>query len=869
MPAFHTIAVPHDDILAGRLTMEVFAADLGQVYQGSAPDEYQDADRFFQKTFVTEGLQNLLAVVRRRLEGQGGDPVIQIQTPFGGGKTHALIAMYHRAREWGAVPAVLVGTDLPAQETLWGVLAEQIAGTRAGFEGRTAPGKAALRALLEPHQPLLILMDEVLEYATKAAGVRVEESTLAAQMLAFLQELTEVAGTLARVCVVMTLPASVLEHYDETAERLFQQVQRVAGRVEKVYTPVQEHEISQVIRRRLFSHLNESKMKQVVGEFLEYAERENLLPAGVEPSEYRDRFYGSYPFLPEVIDVLYGRWGSFSSFQRTRGVLRLLSLVVYSLKNRDLPYITLSDFNLADEEIRRELLKHIGREYDSVVGADITGPDAGARRVDKELGDAYRGLDLGTRTATTIFMYSFSGGAERGATLAEVKRHATTMDNPSSVIAEVLERLKSKLFYIQESAGRVLFSNQPNLNRLLLTREENISERNIEEGERRWLGGALSNRRFRIYIWPQSDSDVPDDPELKLLILPEADQAVMQRFLENKGQTPRVHRNTLFFLTPVEYERYSLRAQLRRHIAVTGLQNESLLTLTREQANELSRRKAELEGDLRAFVRRTYRLVFVPAKAGDVRTVDLGMPAHGDKRPLDEEIYETLRSLGEILERLEPIVLKERYLQRETHLSTRALAESWSKVPGALRLPSETAWRESIRQGVEKGLFGLGTVDEKGEWKLTAFKTAPESVSLSEDEVIIRANIAEELERKQETEKSDLSQTKPSPGGVQPPDGENKEPSKGKPGETTGEMVVETIKYLRLRFAIPLGKTSDIMRILNVLMEYFDTISLEVTAQKSRRPGMSRDKYDHTVREAFRQLGIEPEEDISWETDGR
>ena len=418
MTAFHTIAVPHEDILTGRLTMDVFAADLWEVHQGRAPDEYRDPVRFFDKTYQTEGLTHLLDVVAKRLRGEGGDPVIQIQTPFGGGKTHALIAMYHRVADWGANRAVIVGTPMAPTDTIWGLIAEQLAGSRVGFEARTAPGREALRALLEAHQPLLILMDEVLEYATKAAGVRVGASNLSAQTLAFLQELTEAAATLERVCLAVTLPSSILEHYDEGAERLFRQLQKVAGRVEKIYTPVQDHEITHVIRRRLFSSIHERRMQEVVGAFLDYSVAESLLPAGLEPSEYRQRFEASYPFLPEVVDVLYQRWGSFPSFQRTRGVLRLLSLVIHALKEREIPYIGLADFDLGDQEIRRELIKHIGPEYDAVIAADITGAEAGGRKVDGELGPSYQGLRLGTRVATTIFLRSFSGGVERGATLA-------------------------------------------------------------------------------------------------------------------------------------------------------------------------------------------------------------------------------------------------------------------------------------------------------------------------------------------------------------------------------------------------------------------------------------------------------------------
>ena len=120
MKAFHTIAIPHRDILEGRLTMDVFAADLWEVSQNRGPDEYKDADTFFRKTYLTQGLDNLLSVVKRRLRGEGGDPVIQIQTPFGGGKTHALIAMYHRAAEWNANKVVVAGTALRTEETLWG-----------------------------------------------------------------------------------------------------------------------------------------------------------------------------------------------------------------------------------------------------------------------------------------------------------------------------------------------------------------------------------------------------------------------------------------------------------------------------------------------------------------------------------------------------------------------------------------------------------------------------------------------------------------------------------------------------------------------------------------------------------------------------
>src|SRR5436309_15485710 len=149
MKAFHTVAIPHDDIVSGQLTVDVFAANQWEVHKGRGPDEYRDAVQFFKKTYPTEGLKHLLAVVENRLKGKGGDPVIQIQTPFGGGNTHALIAMYHRAKEWKSKTVVIVGTALSPQETIWGSLEKQLTGSIKQLSGNVSPGREALREVLQ------------------------------------------------------------------------------------------------------------------------------------------------------------------------------------------------------------------------------------------------------------------------------------------------------------------------------------------------------------------------------------------------------------------------------------------------------------------------------------------------------------------------------------------------------------------------------------------------------------------------------------------------------------------------------------------------------------------------------------------------
>ncbi len=841
MRAFHTVAIPHKDILEGRLTMDVFAADLWEVCKDRGPDEYKDAETFFRKTYLTKGLENLLTIVEKRLCGNGGDPVIQIQTPFGGGKTHALIAMYHKAAEWDAKKVVMVGTALGTDETLWGSMEKQLTGKIAAFKGQAAPGKEAIRELLNENQPVLILMDEVLEYVTKAAGVKVAESTLASQTIAYLQELTEAVSTLEKVSLVVTLPASIIEHYDESAEKLYQQLQKVAGRVEKIYTPVQENEITKIIRRRLFSDINGNGSKKIVVEFMEYAEKEGVLPAGKPPTEYRDRFLDSYPFMPEVVDVLYHRWGSFPTFQRTRGVLRLLSLVVHSLKETNKPYISLADFDLANQEIRQELLKHIGAEFNSVIAADITDMEAGSKKVDVSLGRAYQGLNLGSRTATTIFLNSFSGGHERGATPGEIKRCATTTENPASVVAEAAEQLKGKLFYLQNIGEKYFFSNQPNINRIILTKMENIKGEELIDMEQELLRDTIKGGKLKVFIWEENAGNIPDSEELKLAILNRENIEIMKNILKTKGQTPRVNINTLFFLYPMESERSGFINTLKRKIAYDYIEKDKNLNLSDDQKKEVRKELKKTETNSKESIRKFYRMVAVPEKEG-LKNTDLGIPTYGEEKGLNQEVYEKLRSDGEILEKIAPLVLREKYLCEREYVSTEQLYQSSIKTPGETRTINKTVWEQGIAEGVLKGLFGLGDLESNK--PVCRYFKEKASVALSGNEVVISETLCRDQMMKEETPKPQEPELPEKP----------HEKDKDKIKEKKPDYPVKTKDKIQLRFQVPKGKIANIMGVMNLLQSKFETLEIELIANEGT---ISEQDYEDKIKEAFRQLGIE------------
>ncbi|WP_448589007.1 ATP-binding protein [Thermodesulfobium sp.] len=848
MNAFHSIAVPHKDILEGRLRMDIFAADLWDAYHNRGSVEYKDASTFFQKTYITQGLHNLVGIIQNRINGKGGDPTIQIQTPFGGGKTHSLIALMHKAREWGATPIVIVGTESSSKDTLWGIIETQLTGKNEYLTGLTSPGKDKLKSLLSRHQPFVILIDELLEYIVKAAGERVGESTLAAQTVAFLQELSETISTLEKSCLVLTLPSSLMEHYDQTTEKLYSQIQRVVGRVEKIYTPVSETEISKVIRQRLFSSIDLQKVKSVVNDFMVYAQKESILPIGTEPTEYRDRFIDSYPFLPEVLDVLYHRWGSFPNFQRTRGVLRLLSLVISILKDQSIPYITLADFNLANGEIRQELLKHIGTEYNSIIAQDITDSDAGSKKVDINLGDSYKGLKLATRTATTIFMYSFSGGTEKGATLNEIKRSATTLDNPSSVVAEAIEQLKNKLFYFQFQNDKYFFSNQPNLNRIILTKTENIKEEDVSKLEYQLLKESVTGGDFKVYIWQEDPSSIPDTEEFKLVILQNENKDVIESIIKSKGTSVRVNCNTIFLLFPSENERIGFKNRLKRYLAYKSIEKDTTINLSEIQLKEIKSEIKKIEPELKESIRRFYRYIAVPTK-DSYKKIDLGIPTYGDQKSLVNEIYDRLRSENEILENMVPIVIKEKYLSNKDYVHTKKLLDTFYRIPGEPRIKDKYTLQKAISDGVLKGIFGLGELDADIP-RCIYIKEKPE-IGFSDNEIIIKENLCvkkhEEDKRPQviiKVEENVIKETSPSKSFDTQAIAETKELNE-----------YETVeKNINLSFKIPKGKVSDIFRIVNLIQTQFESVYIDIKATDG---SMSKQDYQNKIIEALQQLNIE------------
>jgi hypothetical protein len=872
MKPWHEVINPHRDIRAGRFDESVFAADLSDVVADRGPLEYRDAELFFRKTYPTQGLVSLLSAIASRLSGKGGgEAVIQIQTPFGGGKTHSLIALYHlfknprRERDGeliakvqeqagvGAIPkarvVTFVGTAAdPLGKTPWGALAEQLGNYALLADHdhkRLAPGKDLLHKLLDG-APTLLLMDEVAEYAARAKEFR-------EQVIAFFQELTETVKVLPQCALVVTLPSSA--PYGDEGERVLRQLQQVFGRLEAIYTPVEGEEIYEILRRRLFEDTPDpSEVRKVADSYWEmYRRLGDDVPREVRETAYRDKLRNAYPFHPEMIDLLFERWSTYSTFQRTRGVLRLLAEVVADLYQREhsAPLIQPAHLNLASPAIRRELIKHIGNEYEGVIAADIADGNAKAQTIDREMGSEYARFGVASGLATAIFFGSFSGSEKKGLSVQRLRLAVLREGIQPPLVGDALRRLEEELWYLHVEGGVYSFSSQPNLNRVIVEKEEAVGDELIAEEIRARLEKCAGSE-LRVTLWPKASQDVPDTKELKLAILaPEhtkqngATGELVDKLLKKCGATFRTYQNTLLVLAADEGELSSLRQKVKRLLALRAIRDDKALMrrLSEENKKTLESRLKDSDSDILFSLMLAYRHLAKPGESG-MEWFDLGIPTVGEQSSLPRRVREYLKSQELLLERISPHNLLKKSLREDEHeKSVLEIAEAFLRYPQLPMVQSIAVIEQAISQGVQQGVFGI-----KIGGRVYFGETPPGSL-LMDDAVLFRKELIPQPpsvdKPPREEAPKDTTASDPKPGVAAPP-------SAPQSPEAGGHR-------LRLRVKVPWDKLSDFVRgVILPLRNDGAALEVEVYIQaRSESGGIKPATLEHKVKETLRQIGAE------------
>jgi hypothetical protein len=882
------VVTPHRDIREGRFDESVFAADLSDVAADRGPLEYRDPETFFKKTYPTQGITNLLSTVVSRLSGQGrGEAVIQIQTPFGGGKTHSLIALYHlfkhgeRLKHLEAFKTVLKRNEAPSLpaarvvsfvgtaadplkgKTPWGEIGEQVGRyelLKEHDQKRRAPGKDVLHKLLG-QELTLILMDEITQYIAKAVEpdelARSQWNVEAArayqtQVLAFMQELTETVKVLPHCSLVVTLPSSA--PYGEEGERSLGQLQRIFGRVEAIYMPVEGEEVYEIIRRRLLEDPGDpQEARRVADEYWQLYQRlGDDAPSEIRQAAYRDKIRKAYPFHPELIDILFERWSTYPTFQRTRGVLRLLAEVIADLYKREhaASLIQPAHINLANASIREEFIKHIGNEYRGVVAADIADGNAKALKIDREMGSEYARFGVASGLATSIFFYSFSAGQRSGAGSPRLRVAFLRDEIPPAVVGDALRRLEDETWFLHSEGGLYFFTGQANLNRVIVQKEEEVSDDRIAEEIHARLE-RLAGSELRVFLYPTASNDVPDTRELKLAILVSeyaGRSAAATKFAEELvsrcGIPFRTFRNTLLILAADGREFEGLRHQVKRALALKGIREDKSVmeSLSQENKQVLESKLRDAEGGINFRILAAHRHL-AKVTGEKLEWLDLGLPTVGERGSLAKRVLEYLRGQEILLGKIAPrqILLKTlREDEKEKPLGE--IYDAFLKFPHLPVLESDVVLQNALQEGVREGFFGVRSNNR------IYFGESVPLGALDNTALLVRKELAEK-------EKSAVAAPAATTG-VQPtPIIEGPTPTTAKPAEPSAPLA-RKVTHLSLRVQLPWDKLADFIRgVLRPLREDGAEIQVEVALTAHSEEGLKKSTLDHKVKETLNQIG--------------
>ena len=573
------IVTPHRDVASGQYQQAEFAADLWQVHLGEGTDEYRDPVEFFRRTHLTESLKRMLAGAVQRLGGGAGDPVVQLQTNFGGGKTHSMLALYHLfsgaapgdlagvdtvLRDAGAVevpsvqPVVLVGTkispgnpvtksDGTVVRTLWGELAWQLGGQEAFARiaeddaHATNPGDA-LRALFNDYGPCLILIDEWVAYARQLHDQRDLPAGTFETQFTFAQALTESAKLAANCLLVISLPASDtsgsphaqaddVEVGGARGREALDRLRNVIGRIDSSWRPASAEEGFEIVRRRLFEPFADPvqfKDRDVVARaFAEfYRTQHQEFPPECRDADYEKRIKAAYPIHPEVFDRLYSDWSTLVKFQRTRGVLRLMAAVIHSLweKGDRNPLILPANIAIDDPRVQFELTRYLTDNWVPVIEKDVDGQQALPLRIDGSVSNLGK-FAACRRVARTVYLGSAptARAAHRGLEDRRIRLGCVMPGESPAVFGDALRRLAAAATYLYQDGPRYWYDTQPTVAKLADDRAEQFrrdADTVVQALATRVRADLRDTGGFpRVHPLPQSAHDVPDELEARLVVL--------------------------------------------------------------------------------------------------------------------------------------------------------------------------------------------------------------------------------------------------------------------------------------------------------------------------------------------------------------
>ncbi len=537
--------------------------------------------------------------------------------------------------------------------TLWGELAWQLGGREAyarlaaDDERSTSPGDT-LRQLLVDFGPCLILIDEWVAYARQLH----DQSDLPAgsfeTQFTFAQALTESAKLAGNCLLVVSLPASDtggsphaladdVEVGGQRGREALDRLRNVIGRIESSWRPASAEEGFEIVRRRLFEPFTDPdqfKDRDVVARAFAdfYRGQREEFPPECRDADYEKRIVAAYPIHPEIFDRLYTDWSTLVTFQRTRGVLRLMATVIHSLWERGdrNPLILPANLSVDYPRVQFELTRYLPDHWVLVIEKDVDGPQALPQRLDGEVANLGK-YSACRRVARAVYLGSAPAASapQRGLEDRRIKLGCVLPGEGPAVFGDALRRLAAAATYLYQDGSRYWYDTRPTVTKLAEDRAEQLrreADRVTQAiGERLRAALREAGGFSRVHVAPQSSHDIPDEREARLVVLDTAHphrreagspaETAAAAILELRGTTPRLYRNTLVFLAPDQTRLQDLDEAVRRNLAWESILAErEQLDLSPHQVKQAETQRNAAGEAVAARLPETYQWLLTPVQ---------------------------------------------------------------------------------------------------------------------------------------------------------------------------------------------------------------------------------------------------------------
>ena len=886
MKPWMQVAIPHKDVRSGTLKQSEFAADLARVAEGTASCEYQDASQFFARTYITDGMRELMVSVAKRLKGNGGDPVVQLKTNFGGGKTHSMLAVWHMAtrktqisnlRGVGEVldkagiddlpqarAAVLVGTNITPNQplekdgkkihTLWGRLAYELLGVD-GYEmvepsdlSGTAPGADVLVELLKRAAPCVILCDEFVAFLRKLINPKTQLASGSFENnISFVQSLTEAMKAVPNAILLASLPQSEEELGGDGGRDALSALEAVFTRVEAIWKPVAPEESFEIVRRRLFENVgDEADRAETCEVFMKlYHANPTLFPVEVQDASYADRMKKTYPIHPEVFDRLYDDWSTLPRFQKTRGVLQYMAIVINRLweNNSPDPLIMLGSIPLSDSEVEAKSTQYLIPGWEPVIESEIDGTRSVAGQLDAK--PEYGMFKAVQRVARTIFFGSAPSSvspqqnATRGADVGRIRLGSALPDMPLGIYEDILSDLRDRSQYLNVGIDRFWYDTRPNLRREMETRKTRIPqlklEVELERVVRKVVGhdGMFSGEH--IFSGHGDIEDMIKAGPRLVVMSPAHDVAysrqnegkafdAAQEILDKRGSQPRAKANRLIFLFPDFNAINRLIEEGRKHLAwedIVSSCEQGFLTLDTLQLRNAKDAVVTSDRQLEAMARECYNYLVVPGSIDAKKTIFTVERVNTQNVSIAASISSWICENEFLIRMWSPIFLKQlldKYYFKNS-VEEVSLKKVWNDMCSYLYMPrvlNEDVFVRALTDGVVvKDYFGF--VEAKDGEEYVGFKFGEPILvpALNDSMLVVSKKKAEELDEMRKCKKCGKYPCSCAP---EPGMGQNSPASSNKPVGGVGKVASTGVCGVKHYFGtISLDPLDPVMKMSDVL----------------------------------------------------